>query len=112
MRADVQNGLIGLMQARAQYQSAAKTRVLQAQTLEAEQKKLELGASTVYTVVADQQALEAAEFSEVQAEAAYAKARVEMDRATGQILEHNDISVDEAFRGVGPRAPSPLPRQQ
>ncbi len=68
------------MQARAQYQSSAKARVLQAQTLDAERKKLELGGSTVYTVIADQQALEAAQFSEVQAEAAYANAQVEMDR--------------------------------
>jgi outer membrane protein TolC len=112
VRVDVQNALIGLTQTRAQFQSATKARTLQAQTLDAEQKKLELGASTVYNVIADQQALEAAQFSEVQAEAAYAKARVEMDRATGQILEHNDISVDEAFRGVVPRPPSPLPPQQ
>jgi outer membrane protein TolC len=109
VRVDVQNALIGLTQTRAQYQAAAKARVLQVQTLDAEQKKLELGASTVYNVIADQQALEAAQFSEVQAEAAYAKAKVEMDRATGQILEHNDISLDEAYHGIVSRPPSPLP---
>jgi outer membrane protein len=82
---------------------------LQAQTLDAEQKKLELGASTVYNVIADQQTLEAAQFSEVQAMAAYTKAKVEMDRATGQILERNEVSIDEALRGSVARPPSALP---
>jgi outer membrane protein TolC len=109
VRVDVQNALIGVTQARAAYQTAAKARLLQAQTLDAEKKKLDLGASTVYNVIADQQALEAAQFSEVQAMAAYTKARVEMDRATGQILERNDVSIDEAFRGSVSRPHSSLP---
>ena len=109
VRVDVQNALIGLTQARAQYQAATKTRVLQAQTLDAEQKKLALGASTIYNVIQDQTFLTQAESSEVAARAAYAKAKVELDRATGQILTHNNISLDEAFRGVVSRPPSPIP---
>ena len=109
VRVDVQNAIIGLTQARAQYQAATKVHALQAQTLDSEQKKLELGASTVYNVIADQQALEASEFSEVQAQAAYAKAKVELDRATGQILTHQSISMDEAYQGAVARRPSPLP---
>jgi outer membrane protein len=109
VRVDVQNAIIGVTQARGQYQAASKARVLEAQTLDSEQKKLELGASTVYNVIADQQALAAAEYSEVQAQAAYAKAKVELDRATGQILTHNNISLDEAFKGVVARPPSALP---
>ncbi len=109
VRVDVQNALIGLTQARAQYQSAVKARVLQAQTLDAEQKKLALGASTIYNVINDQQALTLAESNEVSAKASYARAKVEMDRATGQILTNNNISMDEAFRGSVARPPSPLP---
>jgi outer membrane protein TolC len=109
VRVDVQNALIGLTQARAQYQSAVKARVLQAQTLDAEQKKLALGASTIYNVINDQQALTLAESNAVSARAAYARAKVEMDRATGQILVNNNISMDEAFRGAVARPPSPLP---
>jgi hypothetical protein len=45
----------------------------------------------------------------VAAESAYAKARVEINRATGQTLNDNDISIDEAFRGVVTRPPSPIP---
>lgn len=109
IRVDVQNALIGLTQARAQYQSATKQRILQAQTLDAEQKKLALGASTIYNVIQDQQALTAAESNEVAARAAYVRAKVELDRATGQILTNNDISLDEAFRGVVARPPSQTP---
>jgi outer membrane protein len=111
VRVDVQNALIGLTQARAQYQSATKARLLQAQTLDAEQKKLALGASTIYNVIQDQQALTAAESNEVAALAAYARAKVELDRADGQILYNNNISIDEAFRGVVSRPPSRLPAQ-
>ena len=50
-----------------------------------------------------------AESNLVVAETAYAKAKVEMDRATGQTLNNNDISLDEAFRGVVSRPPNPIP---
>ena len=109
VRVDVQNAVIGLTQARALYQSAAKARQLQAQTLDAEQKKLAMGASTVYNVIQDRQALTAAESIESAAKATYAKARVELDRATGEILAHNHISLEEAYRGAVSRAPSAIP---
>jgi len=109
VRVDVQNAMIGVTQARAQFQAASRARILQAQTLDAEQKKLEAGASTVYNVIADQQALAAAQYAEVQAESAYAKAKVELDRATGQLLYHNNISLDEAFKGAVARESSPVP---
>ena len=109
VRTDVVNAVIAVTQARAQYQAASKSRVLQAQTLDAEQKKLALGASTIYNVIQDQQALTAAESSEVAAKAAYYKAKVEMERSTGQILTNNNISLDEAFRGVVARPASTVP---
>ncbi len=109
VRVDVQNGLIGLTQARAAYQAAVKARVLQEATLDADRKKLAMGVTTVYNIIEDQQALTAAESNEVTAKAAYARAKVEMERATGQILIDNNISMDEAFRGVVARPPTPLP---
>jgi len=112
VRTDVVNAVIAVTQARAQYQAATKSHALQAQTLDAEQKKLALGASTIYNVIQDQQALTAAESSEVAAKAAYYKAKVEMERATGQILTNNNISLDEAFRGVVARPASALPPAQ
>jgi outer membrane protein len=109
VRVEVQNAMIGLQQARAQYQSASKQLLLQQQTVDAEQKKLALGASTTYNVILTQRDLITAESNQVAAESAYAKAKVEMDRATGQTLNNNDISIDEAFRGVVSRPPSAIP---
>jgi outer membrane protein TolC len=109
VRVDVQNAVIAETQARAQLQAASRATVLQAQTLDAEQKKLALGASTIYNVIQDQQALTAAASNEVAAKAAYVKAQVELERSTGQILVNNNISLDEAFRGVVSRPPSAIP---
>ena len=111
VRVDVQNALIGLMQARAQYQASAKAVALQKETLDAEEKKLALGASTIYNVILDQRDLVTAASNQVSAQAAYAKARVELDRATGQILDTNNISLDEAYRGQVSRPPGNPPPQ-
>ncbi len=109
VRVDVQNAQIGLQQGRAQYQSAIKQHTLQQQTVDAEQKKLAVGASTTYNVILTQRDLVTAESNEVAAMSAYAKAKVEVDRATGQTLNSNNISLEEAFQGVVSRPPSPIP---
>jgi outer membrane protein TolC len=109
VRVDVQNAQIGLQQGRAQYQSAIKQRILQQQTVDAEQKKLAVGASTTYNVILTQRDLVTAESNQVAAMSAYAKAKVEVDRATGQTLYSNNISLEEAFKGVVSRPPTPIP---
>jgi outer membrane protein len=109
VRVDVQNGMIGVSQARAQYIAAQKAQVLQAQTLDAETKKLSLGASTIYNQILAERDLVTAQSNLVAAEAAYARARVELDRATGQILYNNNVSLDEAYKGVVARPPSAIP---
>ncbi|HUI79952.1 MAG TPA: TolC family protein [Bryobacteraceae bacterium] len=109
VRVEVQNAVIGVQQALAQYQSAVKQLSLQQETVDAEEKKLAVGASTTYNVILTQRDLVTAESNELVAESAYAKAKVEMDRATAQTLSNNSISIDEAFRGVVSKPPSPIP---
>lgn len=109
VRVEVQNAVIGVQQARAQYDSAVKQRTLQVQTVEAEQKKLEMGVSTTYSVILTQRDLTTAESNLVAAESAYSKAKVEMDRATGQTLYNHNVSLDEAFKGKVTRPPSAIP---
>ncbi|HXB75125.1 MAG TPA: TolC family protein [Candidatus Acidoferrales bacterium] len=109
VRVEVQNAVIGVQQARAQYESAIKQRTLQQQTVEAEQKKLEMGVSTTYNVILTQRDLTTAESNLVAAESAYSKSKVEMDRATGQTLYNNNVSLDEAFKGKVARPPSAIP---
>jgi outer membrane protein TolC len=99
VRVDVQNAVIGLQQARARYDATIKARILQQQTLEGDQQKYRLGASTVYQVVQDQRDLAAAASAEVQALANYSHARIAFDQALGATLEANGISLEEALRG-------------
>ncbi len=109
VRVDVQNAVIGVQNARAQYSAATKARILQERTLDAEQKKYAAGASVIYNVILTERDLATARQSELAAEAAYAKSKVELDRVTGQTLNNNRISLTEAFQGVVSRPPSPLP---
>ncbi len=99
IRVDVKNAMIALDQARAQYQAAVKGRVLQEQTLDADQKKLALGATTVYQVIQDQRDLTTAAAAEVTAQATYAGARVQLDVSTGATLANNNVVLDEAKSG-------------
>jgi outer membrane protein len=108
VRVDVQNAVIALQQARARYAAAAKARDLQQQTLEADQKRFALGASTAYQIVLDQQNLASAESAQVQALASYSHAHIGLDQALGRTLEANNISFDEALAGTIAR-PSELP---
>jgi len=108
VRVDVQNAIIGLQQARARYAAAVKARDLQQQTLNADQQRLALGASTAYQIVLDQQNLASSESSEVQALANYSHARIGLDQAMGRTLQVNHITFEEALAGTVSR-PSQLP---
>jgi outer membrane protein len=104
VRVDVQNAVIGLRQARARYDAAVQARVLAQQTLEADQKKFQLGAAAPFQVVQDQRDFATAQSSEVQAMANYTHARIAFDQAIGDTLEMNHISLDEALAGsAGPK---------
>ncbi|MEQ1947053.1 MAG: TolC family protein [Bryobacteraceae bacterium] len=109
IRVDVQNALIALQQARAQYQTAVKGRILQEQTVDADQKKLALGATTVYQLIQAQRDLTAAGLAEVTAQAAYMAARVQLDVATGTTLQRNSVEFDEAKSGRVSRVSAPAP---
>jgi outer membrane protein len=109
IRVDVQNSVVSLQQARVRYQAALKSRMLEEQTLDAEQKKFSLGASTIYNVIQIQRDLATAQGNEVIAESNYIKARNSLDFVTGQILQVNKIDVEEAYKGQVSRPPTPIP---
>jgi outer membrane protein TolC len=109
VRVDVQNAMIGVQQARAGYVAANKARVYSDEVLDAEQKKYELGASTIFLVVSAQRDLAQARWNEVVALSQYARAKVTLDQVAGQTLDRYDISIAEALRGQISRPPSPLP---
>src|SRR5258707_3885517 len=95
----VRNDQFALEQDRARVAAAREALQLATQTLDAEQKKYSLGASTFFNVLSAQSALAAAEENVVSAEIAYAKQRVILDRDTGETLEHNNIKLEEALSG-------------
>jgi outer membrane protein len=106
---DVQNALIAVEQARAQHSAAIKSRILQQQTLDAEQKKYAVGASTPFLVIQAQRDLATAGGAAVVAEALYVQARLQLDVATGRALGVYNIEIDEAKKGHVSRAPGALP---
>ena len=114
VRIEVRNAQFALRQNQASVQAAQAAVDFARQTLNAEQQKLAVGVSNSTAVLQDQSALTSAESNLVSAMAAYEKARVEMDRATGLLLDHAGIVMADAERGEVshmPNVPYVAPRQ-
>lgn len=105
---DLGNAVIALQQARAQYEAATQARILQEQSLDAEQKKFQLGSSTPYNVILAQRDLATARQNEVAALTAYGLARVQLDQVTGDTLDKNHIEITEARSGKVVRESNPV----
>jgi outer membrane protein len=97
-RLEVEDALIAMRRARSSYEAAVQARVLQQESLEAEQSKFEVGASTSFFVIQYQSLLTQAKSTEVAAKSAYVKARAALARATGTILIDHQISVESAYQ--------------
>jgi outer membrane protein len=95
----VRNTYIALEQDRARVEAASKARELQQQTFDAEQKKYQLGASTVYLVIQTQRDLIAAQSTELRALADLAEAKANYERAVGRTLEVNRVNIADAKTG-------------
>jgi outer membrane protein TolC len=96
---EVRNAQFALTQNRARVVSARKGVDVAQRTLEIEQKKLALGASTSLQVSQVGRDLALAESTLVTATTAYAKSVVELNRAIGATLINNGISIDDAESG-------------
>ncbi|MGH9774561.1 MAG: TolC family protein [Candidatus Acidiferrales bacterium] len=103
---DVRNAQITLKQDRIRVDAAVKARELAEQTLDAEQKKYQLGASTVYNVILKQRDLTTARGNEIRAKADLVEARVSFDRAMGRTLDVNNISMADARTGKISKVPN------
>jgi outer membrane protein TolC len=115
VRIEVRNAQFALQQNRASVAAAQAAVDLAQQSLDAEQKKYALGASTSTLVLQQSSALTQGRSNLVAARAAYEKARVELDRATGLLLEHNGIDLADAQSGVVsklPNVPYVMPRSE
>jgi len=103
---EVRNAQFGVQQNRASVASAQAAVDLAKESLSAEQKKYALGASTSTAVLQYQSGLTSAQVTLVSAKAAYEKAQVELDRATGELLDHAGILIADAERGQVTHTPN------
>ena len=81
---EVQKALIGLVQSGAQVDASDQAAKLSAMTLEAEEGRFNEGMAIPYDVIRRRRDLLSAQFAAIQAKANYAKALVELRRATGK----------------------------
>jgi outer membrane protein TolC len=112
---EVRNAQFTVQQNRARVEAARKGVQLAQESLDAEQKKYALGASTNFQVLQAQRDLAQAESNLVAANAAYEKSRVELDRVTAATLTRNRIELDDAESGMVrtlPSVPGVTPRTE
>jgi outer membrane protein TolC len=114
VRIEVRNAQFDVKQNRASVQAAQYAVDFARQTLDADQQKLRVGLTTTTAILQDASVLTTSESNLVSAKAAYEKSRVELDRATGLLLDHSGIDVADATRGQVthlPKVPYVVPRQ-
>jgi outer membrane protein TolC len=105
VRIQVINGQYALTNDRAQVGAAQAGRDYAAQSLEAEQKKFKLGASTSALVLQQQRNMATAENALISATAAYAKDRAGLLELLSNTLDRYGISITDAATGVMTAAP-------
>jgi outer membrane protein len=94
--AEVRNAVIGLVAAKQAAQAAAATRQLQQQLLNAEIEKFRTGYSTNFAVIQQQTYLAEAETTEIMAQAAWKKSAIQLERALGNTLKQQGITIKGA----------------
>ena len=109
VRLEVADADVAMRQARAAYEAAVQSRILQEQSVRVEQKTFDVGLATNYLVIQYQTYLAQARSTEVAAKGAYVKAKVALDRATASTLEVNRVSIQEAQNGRVSRKAAPIP---
>ncbi len=105
---DVSKAVSQVHEAKGELDAAVKVAALARQTFEMTRDKFAAGRSTVDEVITAQTQLGTAENQEVKARAAYAKALVNYEQATGTLLSRNHIELSNAVRGTAPH-PANIP---
>jgi outer membrane protein len=106
IRIQVINQQYALTNDRAQVEAARAARDFAAQSLDAEQKKYKLGASTTALVLQQARNLAGGENTLISATAAYARDRAQLFQLLANTLERYGISLESAAQGVA--GPSPV----
>jgi outer membrane protein TolC len=104
---EVRQAMVSLTQGKAQVAASNQALKLAGQAVDAERAKLGAGASTTYNVILRQRDLVSARQAQIAASVAYAKALVDIHRATGATLKENGIDLNDALTGEVTKRPSP-----
>jgi outer membrane protein TolC len=100
IRIEVRNASYALEQGASRVDAARKACDLAQRTLDIMQKEQKLGAGSNQQTLSAEHDLAVAESALVTAETAYEKARIEVRRATGSVLEDYGISIADAKAGA------------
>ena len=106
IRMQVVNAQFALTNDRAEVQSSLAARDYALQSLDAEQKKLHLGASTTALVLQQERSLAVAENNLIAANAAFAKDRAGLYQVLATTLQHYGINLQDAAKGTVTTAPT------
>jgi outer membrane protein len=90
---EVKNAVHLLEAAKVSLQAAKVSEDLARKSLQAEQRKYQLGGSTIFFVLDAQTQLANAEFALAQAQTNYQTAVAAVDHATGKLLEHHQVKI-------------------
>jgi len=94
---EVRNALTAVEMNKARIEATSKARELAERRLEAEQKKFDLGASTIRFVLQEQTNVAQAQTDELQALVNYTKSIVDLDRSMGMTLKKNNIEIEKTL---------------
>jgi outer membrane protein TolC len=103
---DVSKAVSAVEQARTTLDAVLKVVAVSRQVLDMQQQKFTLASATVEDVITAQRNLATAEGNVVRDRAAYAKALIQYEQATGTLLDRNNIEMSEAVEGEVHRAPN------
>jgi outer membrane protein TolC len=94
---EVRNALTAVEMNKAKIEATTTARELAERRLDAEQKKFNLGASTVRFVLQEQTNVAQAQTDELQAIVNYTKSLVDLDRSMGMTLKKNNIEIEKTL---------------
>jgi outer membrane protein TolC len=97
---EVRNAITAVEMNKARIETARVSRGLQEQQYAAEQRRFELGASTVRFVLEEQDNLQRLQTNEIAALVNYRKALVDYDHALGVTLKKNNVNIEKAIAAL------------
>jgi outer membrane protein TolC len=108
IRADVNTAQINITNARARLNAAERGLAAQEAVVDGTQRKYQLGTSTLFEVIQQQNSLATSRQNVVTAQVAYATAKLSLDLATGNLMERYNVVFEEAKDGALSRRPDPI----